>query len=234
MAIRLRGGYETLDPRLDRIPQFDERSRQFSIRAVLTPEQQRKPRSYTWRLETHLNQLREGACVGFSWAHELAARPAIRPVSYELARSIYKQAQFIDEWPGEEYEGTSVLAGAKVVKLQGHIAEYRWAFGIDDLIAAVGYKGPAVLGIPWYEGMLDPDERGFIRPTGRVAGGHAILTNQVQVREEFFFLPNSWGEWGIPQRPGDVRSGARVSFSDLDRLLHEWGEACIPVLRLRP
>jgi hypothetical protein len=63
-----------------------------------------------------LDQGKEGACVGFAWSHELAAYPVRVEVDDEFARSkIYAEAQKIDEWPGEAYHGTSVLAGAKVV-----------------------------------------------------------------------------------------------------------------------
>lgn len=211
---------------LDRRVSFDERSRNFPIRAIVP----KRPRSYTWSVgATWLDQGTEGACVGFAWAHELIARPAIVASvtdAFALER-IYHEARKIDEWPGENYDGTSVLAGAKVVKAMGAMAEYRWAFGLDDLRLAIGHAGPAVLGLNWYEGMFDPDEQGFIRPSGSIAGGHAIVCYAVNQKQRYFKLRNSWGrDWG---RAGDCF----LSFDDMGRLLSEQGEACIPVGRKR-
>ncbi len=103
--------------------------------------------------------------------------------------------------------------------------EYRWAFGLDDLILAVGYAGPAVLGLNWYEGMLQTDTRGYIKPTGKLAGGHAIVCHGVSVKDHYFKLHNSWGkDWG-------QNGECRITFVDMDKLLREQGEACVPVVR---
>lgn len=213
------------DRRLDRRIQFDERSREYPIRELI--QEAAKPRSYTWRVGVWLDQGREGACVGFAWAHELAARPSVRVVHSSTALVIYREAQKVDEWPGESYSGTSVLAGAKVVAAQGLIPEYRWAFGLEDLILAVGYKGPAVIGVNWYEGMFAPDAKGFLHVEGRKMGGHAILCHGVSISGRYFKVHNSWGRgWGH-------NGEARISFDDMERLLREQGEACIPVKRVR-
>lgn len=225
-TIRLKNKAKTLDPRLDRVVRFDGRSRNFPIRALID---QRKPRSYTWSCGVWLNQGQEGACTGFAVTHEAAARPVTVRVDEVMARSIYQRARQIDEWPGEDYEGSSVLAAIKAGQEQGWYGEYRWAFGIDDLKLALSYKGPAVLGIPWYEGMFEPDSTGFIRPDGSVMGGHAILANGICLKAPGYIrLHNSWGKgWG-------VNGECFITFADLDRLLHEQGEACIPVQRKNP
>lgn len=210
---------------LGRLEQFDERSLNFPVMALISTAQATAPRSYTWSCLPYLNQGNVGACVGFSWTHELAARPTVLGVTQEQAFDVYRSAQKIDEWPGEAYEGTSVLAGAKILKERGFLDEYRWAFSVNDLILAVGYKGPAVLGIPWYDGMFTPDSQGIIRPTGPVAGGHAILCNGVSLKNKLFRLHNSWGAWW--GKSGD----AFINFDDMAKLLSERGEACIPVKR---
>ena len=220
------------DPRLGRIPRFDERSRQFSIRTLV---EDRPERSYTWSVGATLDQGQEGACVGFGYTHELIARPRVVPdLTNDFARNLYWDVQRIDPWPGgaypgaeEFYEGTSVLDGARWVKSLGYYDEYRWAFGEKDLALAVGYKGPAVIGINWYEGMFSPDGSGLLHVSGNVAGGHCLLVRSISVRRGVYMLHNSWGpSWGVG---GD----AYVTREDMARLLHEDGDACVPVVRTK-
>lgn len=228
---KLRDGSTVQDIRLARIQQFDKRSRKYPIRATIDAK---KPRSFTWRCDKYLDQGREGACVGFSLTHELIARPApVSGVAAKFAREqVYWEAQKVDPWPGgsypgasPRYEGTSVLAGVQTLKNMGYIKEYRWAFGLKDLVMAVGYKGPAVIGVPWYEGMFDVRSCGHVHADGQVAGGHAILVKGVSVRNRTFTLHNSWGKaWG--------RGGTGlISWDEMDKLLHEGGEAVVPLVR---
>lgn len=233
----------TSDRRLDRVVQFDERSRLFPVSAVLPPK---NPRSYTWGNTLYLDQGNEGACVGFGWTHELAARPVvINGLDNNFARNaVYKEAQKVDEWPGENYEGTSVIAGAKVIQSLGYIKEYRWAFGLQDVVMTLGYAGPVVLGINWYNAMFKPDADGFIHYGGGLAGGHCILARGVHLVKKdrklpqtfdnldldksYVLLHNSWSAiWGIG-------GCAKLSLADLDALLKEDGEACVPLRRETP
>ena len=218
-------------PKLDRMVHFDERSRNFPIRTLVAG---RAPRSYTWRPNICLDQGQEGACAGFAWSHELAANPKPQAgITNQFARErVYWEAQRLDDWPGGDYpgatpryEGTSVLAGAKTVAALGAVTEYRWAFGLSDLVLAIGYSGPAVLGINWYSGMFTPDSAGLIHVSGDIEGGHAIMANGVSVTKRLVRLHNSWGStWG--------QSGnCFIGFDDLSRLLSEQGEACIPTVR---
>jgi hypothetical protein len=209
-------------PLLDRRVEFDSKSRSYPIRQLLPV----KPlRSYTWACDTYLDQGQEGTCVGHAWAHEIAARPNVHKADSQLAHDLYRRARQLDQWPGEDYSGTSVLAGAKATQEAGYLTEYRWGFGIDDLLATLAYHGPAVLGINWMTDMWDVDDAGYIHATGTVAGGHAILAHGVNIKSESVLLRNSWGiTWGR-------RGGCRITFADLDQLLHDEGEACVPVVR---
>lgn len=219
-TIQLRGGFETTDPRLDRIPQTDSRNRLFLVRDTIETQTQRP---YTWFVDKRLDQGWEGACVGFAHTHNANARPApFGGATDEYARGVYEEAKEVDEWEGSDYEGTSVLAGAKVMQSRGFFKEYRWAYTIDDLILAIGHRGPAIMGTDWLEGMYDPDSDGFLRPYGYVAGGHAWLVNGVNIKGKYFKMVNSWGpSWGD-------NGTAKVSFEDMERLLYLNGEACIP------
>lgn len=232
--VPLVGGVETTDPRLGRVPQFDPRSRNFPMATALEAKAY-KPRSYTWSVPQHLDQGNQPSCVGHAWAHEMIARPAqVERISQPFAYWLYKAAQRYDAWQGEAYEGTSVIAGAKVLRGspphmpegRGLIGEYRWIFGdLDELVRTLGYFGPVVFGTWWYSGMFKPDADGYLHPTGYRAGGHAYLVSAVDVRAKRFLVHNSWGtSWGMG---GD----AWLSFDNALRLLHEDGECCVPMQR---
>jgi hypothetical protein len=207
-----------------RLVEFDKRSRSFPIRQLILAAVKR--RSYTWSCGIVLDQGNIGACTGFSVSHEAAARPVVvSGITNKVALAVYHRAQELDEWPGEDYEGSSVLGAIKAGKEKGWYKEYRWAFGEEDLALAVGYKGPAVLGINWTEGMMDPDKNGLIKATGSLQGGHAILCNGYSIKKGLYRLHNSWGsEWGI-------NGECFLSEADMVKLLKDQGEACVPVVR---
>lgn len=252
-TLTLRGGAVTSDPRLDRIPLFDERSRAFPIRAVVA---EKPPRSYTWGFtqlsRVWLDQRAEGACVGFGWAHELALRPqALSAVTDEMARQFYFAFQKRDPWEGgaypganPHYEGTAVIAGAQEMRDRGFIGEYRWAFGLRDTVLSVGYAGPNVMGTDWDTSMFDTDADGFLRPNGNAAGGHCWVARgtkvfwidraapktwaNVDLVKSYVVGRNSWGpDWGIN---GDFK----ITFADLGSLLDRGGESCVPLKRALP
>lgn len=224
--MKLKGGFTTTDPRLDRLPEWDERNALWPIRELVGwPEV--TPR--LWRLDARFNQLDRGACVPHGWAHELNAAPVRTAVTQGDIWKWYDRCRQIDEWPGEDYEGTSVLAGAKVMKEIGHIEEYRWALRIEDVMATLSTLGPVVIGVNWYDTMFRTDADGWLNVGGKVAGGHCVCLRGIQrTKNGLWYVVGrqSWGkDWG---KRGDFR----LSVADLDRLVfQENGEACVPVIR---
>lgn len=194
-----------------------------------------------------LDQGREGACVGFGFTDEALSTPnRVRPpesgskgaitvdVANRFALKWYHTAQGVDEWPGSDYDGTSVNAGAKTAKAWGYVDEYRWARNMDDLRAAVANEGPVPIGIPWYSNMYRTTSEGLVVVGGDIVGGHCILVNGWYPRRngvETYRWLNSWG-------PGYGKNGMGwIKATDLETLVfgttpqYGQGEACVLIGR---
>jgi hypothetical protein len=142
-----------------------------------------------------------------------------------FAHQRYLRARQEDEWPGEDYEGSSVHGVMQGAAKDRMIPSYWWCFGALDVALAVSWDGPVVIGVPWYEECMETDPNGFIHARGEIVGGHAIAV--IGIDNDHVELLNSWGEeWGH----GGV---AKLFLHDLDEMLIQWGEAAV-VRRYKP
>jgi hypothetical protein len=168
----------------------------------------------------------EPKCVAFAWDHWLEDGPMTHvraPAPIVDPHFLYAEAQKIDEWPGEGYDGTSVRAGAKVLQRLGYIHRYEWAFDVETVVRALLEVGPVVVGTNWYDSMFEPSADGLVSVRGRVVGGHAYKLDGANRRTAIVRAKNSWGRgWGR-------RGFFALTFEDLDRLIREDGEACLAV-----
>lgn len=196
----------------------DERDKAFLVESINT-----KRRARMWRDDQiQLDQGDSSMCVGYAWAHWLAAAPII---NYMEPSGIYQVAQRFDEWSGENYDGTSVRAGAKVLQLLGFIDKYTWAFNIGDAINTLLELGPVVLGCQWYTGMMEPDRKNYVSVRGNKLGGHAVVVTGIDIPKGFVRIKNSWGKkWGDNGR-------CYLSLGDFEILIKEKGEVCLAVER---
>lgn len=213
------------DPRLGRVFEPDPRNALFPVRAMLPRLAYDRPRTKIWKCFRILDQGQEGSCVGHGFAGEMLTRPfPDKSITHKDAVKIYKKAQTLDEYPGENYEGTSVLAGLKALQvLYTGVESYRWATSLNDVIAAVGYIGPVVIGVNWYESMFSPNDSNFLDVSGEISGGHCVFMRGVDITKKAFLIQNSWGrKWG-------AAGCAWISFYNFSRLLSEQGEACVIV-----
>jgi len=164
-------------------------------------------------------------CVGYAWTHWIEDGPIIHSGVHPVVSPdlIYSEAQKIDAWPGESYDGTSVRAGARYLQNISKISSYYWAFDVNTLINTVLTLGPVVVGTNWYYSMFYPNINGLIKISGYLAGGHAYVINGVDTVNKLFRIKNSWGQsWG-------VGGHAFISFDDMSRLIFENGEICLAI-----
>jgi hypothetical protein len=138
----------------------------------------------------------EGACVGFSLSRMMSLLNRQRYDAFGL----YHEAQRRDEFPGEDYSGTTLRAGCDVLRALGHrrsqagvarpwdanqgISAYRWATSVDEVLDALSPPGSR----PWAQKGAVP-------------------------------LLNSWGT--------DFPRLVWLPLGSLDRLLRENGEAVV-------
>lgn len=144
---------------------------------------------------------------------------------------LYTWAQAHDEWPGTDYEGTSVRAGQEYLRAAGESSGYVWARSIEeakDYIKRVG-SAPIILGIDWLADMDTPQlVKGsyYLNVGGTVVGGHAICALWFDRVKKAWKLQQTWGEdWGdkgIVYLPDDgfdylvfQANGEAVSFTEV-------------------
>lgn len=201
----------------------DVRDKNHLIKKILTTGQPIVASKYWDNNEWWGDQRDTPQCVGYAWAHWLEDGPITHKGTPPIVspRLIYTEAKKVDEWPGQDYQGTSVRAGAKYLKAEGNISEYLWAWDVETLIITVLTKGPVVVGTNWYYNMFFPNRRGVITATGQLVGGHAYVINGVDTKTKLFRLKNSWGrKWG-------QRGSAYISFNDMTKLIRLDGEICL-------
>lgn len=251
MEIRLRGGnHITRDPRLDRIPAFDEASKQYRVRTLLQATGMRRRRSIV--LGPGHDQGREGACTGFGAVHAAQAKPHLKGImTPQIAREWYWDNQRIDEWNGGSYpgaspvyEGSSCLATAKTGVNRKMWNSYWWVGAgsktpLQDTIDALRYVGPVIFGLNWHESMFYPDDAGVVTVDleSEIFGGHCVAGQDALYMKPsanhkyglYIVIQQSWGpDHGTTYKgyPGFIFIKADEAF---EGLLYEDGEGVVPV-----
>jgi hypothetical protein len=206
---------------------FDERSREFPV--LLERDARIVTRLWNRRLRA-FRQGRLNTCTGHAAMGVVCTEPYRRPgvrYSETVIRQIYTKATHHDTlkgaWPSKD-TGSTVLAAMKALKYLGYTKGFRWCFSLEDVLKTLSTLGPVEVGVHWYEGFDRPDASGLIHFGGGSRGGHAFELLGVDAEEQRVWAINSWGpEWGQQGR-------FAIAWQDLDRLLHEDGEAATVVM----
>lgn len=172
----------------------------------------------------YLDQGSEGACTGFGASNTLLLGPRHKWwVTNDTAFALYHEAQDNDEWPGHDYEGSSVNGAMRAMQKDGTITSYSWLKTLEEIRHALSYLGAVEMGTNWYSGMWNPDSHGLLHPTGSVVGGHAWALSGYRTGADgsrVYRMENSWGQsWGVD-------GGAYLLEPDLQTLL-DGGECAI-------
>lgn len=224
---------------LDYFPKFDEKSKLFPVVSLLELDPKEKKTIY--KTGPIINQGSEGACVGFAWTNYLLGEPN-KPVNKTnvkeanaFAIDLYKSIKKHDFRAGEDYRGTSVLAGAFMAQDLGYIDGYYWCFSVEDVKKAVLGIGPVVVGTKWFKSMYKTREDGLVTVTRNPKHGmhaYVIIGYDPAMKfddgtHEVFIIKNSWGpSYG-------VMGQAYIKVSDF-RKLAVMAEMCVPVGKTPP
>lgn|GEM_PF-6870854 len=201
----------------------DPRDGNFPLGAVVPSVANPRTKEKVWELPAHLlNQGSTNSCVGHACAHFVLAAPMMNHSVDAIA--IWRRAQQIDEFPGNEgtNQGTSVRAGFKVLREMNLItSDYRWADNADEALRFILTRGTIVVGSKWYPGMSQP-AHGIMRLSGSPGNtGHAYLLFGFTPDQDAFLVANSWGSaWGASN------GCAFLPYSALEQLMQEGGVAC--------
>jgi len=223
---------------MGRIYKPDERDLQYLMRAALPSAKGRvaapAPTQKTWALKPPvLNQLKTGTCVGHGWTNFLRCAPMQTTKHIDAPYDLYRKAVLLDDMPENDGEataaddalqyGTTVRAGAVALTNETRLQQYLWAFDLATTIEWLLTKGPVVVGVNWYDGMFAVPTNGILKVTGDIAGGHCFLLRGANSKTRLVPCTNSWGvDWGL-------KGNFFLTFSDLERLIHEQGEVCTAV-----
>ena len=209
-------------PMFGRLISLDVRDRNYPMRALT--RRIALPESRLWQSKRGyvLNQNPYPACVGFAWTAFLQAAPFMHQLDFDFALALYREAQTQDEWPGESYDGSSTRGGAKALAARGLITgEYVWASTETDVWRFVLGVGVVVTGTTWLSGMMTPDSKGYIKPTGGEEGGHCWCLIGASQKRQAYRLLNSWGpDWGQSGRAWLHREDYKALLESLG------GDAC--------
>lgn len=184
-------------------------------------------RTKTWLRPSAWNQGNTSQCVLYTVKGLCCTRPfaQVPPALKDRVKidpaAWYPEAQDVDEWPGRDYDGTSVLAGMKIAVRHGYVRVYRWCFGLDDVLRTLSHHGPVAAGLQWHDSMFSTDPNGVLKVDrgSPIAGGHAIELIGIDVTRKQVVGVNSWGRlWGSNGR-------FKLSWDDLGWLLKQDGEA---------
>lgn len=181
-----------------------------------------------------LDQGSLGSCTGNAVVQCLSTGPLYRSTwraSERKAVQCYSLATQLDDVPGQyppTDTGSSGLSACKAAQQLGWVSGYQHVFGVDHARQAIT-ASPFIVGTDWYESMFTPDATGFVRPAGRVAGGHEYVCLGWDPTSDMWTFLNSWGKWGIGIKGIATTGLFHMSGENFAALLSQQGDITVPV-----
>lgn len=205
---------------------FDDRD--FLMRAYLPAIKIPKKIDWTPKMSPVRDQKDEGVCVGFAIATGMKEYQELLDYEKLIIlspRFVYMEAKKIDDMPG--LEGTTIRAAMQVLKEKGVCRESLWPYephqknrakvgadsdakkfrviayarilNLNELRLSLATKGPCVIGIQVFAGMMKA-KTGMVplpKKSETSLGGHAISPVGYDDEKKLIKFKNSWSNiWG--------------------------------------
>src|SRR5688572_10711182 len=180
----------------------------------------------TLDLRWHGDQGDSSSCVGYTGHAMLSTAPRRIGKSKLAPKMIYQGAQLYDEWPGEGYDGTSILGLLKfLVDYQPakDVQSYYWVRKVEEISQwfRTPHRTAVPIGTNWYTSMYRTSKEGIVQVKGVLSGGHAYTGIGDDLKRGLYLFQNSW-ELSWSPLP---RCRFWLSAENFQRLLDEDGEA---------
>lgn len=207
--------------RLGRQRVHDSRSRAFSAGASVDRASWVSKTIRFYDPSKNPNQC-HGECTGCAKAMQMNAvgnRVKGVVLTMDDAHKLYHLATTLDgfagEWPPDD-NGSSGLASAKAAQKLGIGGEYRHVFNGADGVVQMIQEGKVVsVGTWWYDGMMNPNAKGVIEPTGPQVGGHQYAAHGYDAKKDLVVIRCWWGDY----------RDARIKREHLNELILDDGDA---------
>jgi hypothetical protein len=173
------------------------------------------------------NQGNIGSCTANALCGALSSAPdstSSRAYDEATAVQLYELETKLEGKPYPPNDpGGSGLMVCKAAQQLGWISAYHHAFGIEQALEALVLQ-PVITGVSWYTSFDTPDHNGLvtIAPGATVRGGHEVVADGIDAKNELVWFWNSWGTgFGVGGR-------FSMSFSTWGQLLSEQGDVTVP------
>ena len=145
-----------------------------------------------WSPPSHVrDQGQDPDCVAAAWDNWLETAPHAVDASPWSDWSLYKAAQQVDEWPNDDYDGTSIEAGAKVLQDAGLISDVRFTPSYTEATQFLLSDGPVVVSAAWWNFGYDDEFHALLND--HIVGYHAWMCFGVMANGDWA-CRQSWGE----------------------------------------
>lgn len=186
--------------------------------------------SKRWETPMVLNQGATAKCVAYALTLQLISNPnnklggiITRHDVRKFINNLYTEIQRNDRRAGENYQGTWVEDGLKLLVRLHYYKAFYWALDIETALTTLSTKGTLVCKV--YMGSFTSINKttGAANYVPSTKYPHGILLHEIDVENKVVWFQNSYStRWGL-------RGRFSVTYEEFNHMLHHGCTASLPV-----